>query len=39
LLLGKRNVFDLDDEADMYEKLHEYAERLHDVLLGRLNQE
>ena len=39
LLLEKLNELDLDDEADMCEKLHEYAERLHDVLLGRLEQE
>jgi len=39
LLLEKLNELDLDDEADMCEKLHEGAERLHDVLLGRLEQE
>ncbi|MBT8500648.1 RNA polymerase [Pantoea agglomerans] len=39
LLLEKLNELDLDDEADMCEKLHEDAERLHDVLLGRLEQE
>lgn len=38
LLLEKLNELDLDDEADMCEKLHEDAERLHDVLLGRLEQ-
>lgn len=35
-LLEKLNELDLDDEADMCEKLHEDAEHLHDVLLGRL---
>lgn len=39
LLLEKLNELDLDDEADMCGKLHEYAERLHDVLLRRLDQE
>ena len=39
LLLEKLNELDLDDEADMCEKLHEDAERLHDVLLGRLEQQ
>lgn len=39
LLLEKLNELDLDDEADMCEKLHEDAERLHDVLLGSLEQE
>lgn len=39
LLLEKLNELDLDDEAEMCEKLHEDAERLHDVLLGRLEQE
>jgi len=39
LLLGKLNELDLDDEAYICEKLHEDAERLHDVLLGRLEQE
>jgi hypothetical protein len=39
LLLEKLNELDLDDEADMCEKLHEDAERLHDVLLVRLEQE
>lgn len=39
LLLEKLNELDLDSEADMCEKLHEDAERLHAVLLDRLNQE
>lgn len=39
LLLEKLNELDLDDEADMCEKLHEDTERLHDVLLCRLEQE
>lgn len=39
LLLEKLNELDLDDEADICEKIHEDAERLHDVLLGRLQQE
>ncbi|MRT44228.1 Rop family plasmid primer RNA-binding protein [Enterobacteriaceae bacterium RIT702] len=39
LLLEKLNELGLDDEADMCEKLHEDAERLHDALLGRLDQE
>lgn len=39
LLLEKLNELDLDDDADMCEKLHVDAERLHDVLLGRLEQE
>ena len=39
LLLEKLNELDLDDEADIFEKLHEDAEYLHDVLLGRLEQE
>jgi hypothetical protein len=38
-LLEKLNELDLDDEADMCEKLNEDAERLHDALLGRLEQE
>ena len=38
LLLEKLNELDLDDEADMCEKLHEDAERLHDALLSRLEQ-
>jgi len=32
-------ALDLDSEADMCEKLHEDAQCLHAVLLGRLNQE
>jgi len=39
LLLERLNELDLDSEADMCEKLHEDAERLHAVLLDRLNQE
>lgn len=39
LLLERLNELDLDSEADMCEKLHEDAERLHAVLQGRLNQE
>lgn len=39
LLLEKLNELDLDDEADICEKLHDDVERLHDVLLGRLEQE
>lgn len=39
LLREKLNELYLDGEADMCEKLHEDAERLHDVLLGRLDQE
>jgi len=39
LLLEKLNELDFDDEADICEKLHEDAERLHDVLLDRLEQE
>ncbi|PLR29241.1 Rop family plasmid primer RNA-binding protein [Chimaeribacter coloradensis] len=39
LLLERLNELDFDIEADMCEKLHEDAERLHDVLLGRLDQE
>jgi len=39
LLLEKLNELDFDGEADMCEKLHEDAERLHNVLLGRLEQE
>lgn len=39
LLLEKLNELDLDSEADMCEKLHEDAERLHVVLQDRLNQE
>lgn len=37
LLLEKLNELDLDDEADMCEKLHEDAERLHGVLQGKLD--
>lgn len=39
LLLERLNELDLDSEADMCEKLHEDAERLHAVLQDRLNQE
>lgn len=39
LLLEKLNELDFDGEADMCEKLHEDAERLHAVLQDRLNQE
>lgn len=39
LLLERLNELDLDSEADMCEKLHEGAERLHAVLQDRLNQE
>ena len=39
LLLERLNELDLDSEADMCEKLYEDAERLHAVLLDRLNQE
>ncbi|MEB6225575.1 Rop family plasmid primer RNA-binding protein [Pantoea anthophila] len=39
LLLERLNDLDLDSEADMCEKLHEDAERLHAVLQSRLNQE
>jgi len=39
LLLERFNELDLDSEADMCEKLHEDAERLHAVLQDRLNQE
>ena len=38
-LLEKLNELDLDSEADMCEKLHEDAERLHAVLQDRLNHE
>ena len=37
LLLERLNELDLDSEADMCEKLHEDAERLHAVLHDRLN--
>ena len=39
LLLEKLNELDLDAEADMCERLHEGAERLHAGLLAKLNQE
>jgi len=39
LLLERLNELDLDSEADMCEKFHEDAERLHAVLQDRLNQE
>lgn len=39
LLLEKLNELDLDTEADMCERLHEDAERLHACLLAKLNQE
>ncbi|WP_337022276.1 Rop family plasmid primer RNA-binding protein [Pantoea anthophila] len=39
LLLEKLNELDFDIEADMCEKLHEDAERLHAVLQDRFNQE
>lgn len=39
LLLERLNELDLDSEADMCEKLHEDAERLHVVLQDRLKQE
>lgn len=39
LLLEKLNELDLDMEADMCERLHEDAERLHAGLLAKLNQE
>ncbi|MGY4566928.1 Rop family plasmid primer RNA-binding protein [Erwinia sp. TECH1] len=41
LLLEKLNELelDLDAEADMCERLHEDAERLHAGLLAKLNQE
>ena len=39
LLLERLNELDLGSEADMCEKLHEDAERLHAVLQDRLNQE
>lgn len=38
LLLEKLNELDLDGEADMCEKLHEDAERLHSNLLASLIQ-
>jgi len=39
LLLEKLNELDLDTEADICERLHEEAERLHAGLLAKLNQE
>jgi len=39
LLLEKLNELELDTEADMCERRHEDAERLHDGLLAKLNQE
>lgn len=39
LLLEKLNELDLDNEADMCEKLHEDAECLHVVFLDRSEQE
>ena len=39
LLLERLNELDLDSEADMCEKLHEDAERLHRSLLATLTQE
>jgi len=39
LLLEKLSELDLYDEADICEKHHEDAERPHDVLLGKLEQE
>ena len=39
LLLEKLNELDLDTEADMCERLHEDAERLHACFLAKLNQE
>lgn len=39
LLLEKLNELYLDDEADMCEKLHEDAERLHSNLMATLTQE
>jgi len=38
-LLEKLNELELDTEADMCERLHEDAERLHASLLAKLNQE
>ena len=38
LLLERLNELDFDDEADMCEKLHEDAERLHSNLLASLIQ-
>ena len=39
LLLEKLNELEMDMEADMCERLHEDAERLHAGLLAKLNQE
>jgi len=39
LLLENLNELDFDGEADMCEKLHEDAERLHRSLLATLTQE
>jgi len=39
LLLEKLNELDLDGEADMCERLHEDAERLHSNLMATLTQE
>lgn len=39
LLLEKLNELELDTEADICERLHEDAERLHAGLLAKLNQE
>lgn len=39
LLLEKLNELNLDNEADLCEKLYEDAEHLHTLLLDRLNQE
>ncbi|WP_187487215.1 Rop family plasmid primer RNA-binding protein [Duffyella gerundensis] len=38
-LLEKLNELELDTEADICERLHEDAERLHASLLAKLNQE
>ena len=39
LLNEKFNELDFDGEADMCEKLHEDAERLHSNLMATLTQE
>jgi len=39
LLLEKLNELDFDSEADICEKLHEDAERLHSSLMATLTQE
>ena len=39
LLLEKLNELDLDGEADMCERLHEDAERIHRSLMATLTQE